>query len=101
MKGVTIMVTPFVLFGVFIYDKYMNNMANKTIKTIEMNGVKYDLNSLPEGGENGQVLTKTEDSVKWSDNVNFWKGTLEEYNKIGNKDNDCIYFVVGNISDDE
>lgn len=26
---------------------------------------------------------------------NFWKGTLEEYNQITDKDDDCIYFVVG------
>lgn len=32
---------------------------------------------------------------------NFWKGTLEDYNKITDKDDGCIYFVVGDTSDDE
>lgn len=26
--------------------------------------------------------------------LNIWKGTLEEYNAIENKDDDCLYFVV-------
>lgn len=30
-----------------------------------------------------------------SDYVKFWRGTLEEYNAINPKDENCIYFVIG------
>lgn len=76
-------------------------MAENKITSISVNNVKYDLNALPDGGTNGQVLTKTDDGAQWSNNVNFWKGTLEEYNKITEKDDDCIYFVVGDDYENE
>lgn len=47
-------------------------------------------------GENGQVLTKTDNGIEWKNNVNFWKGTLTEYVAIKDKDPDCIYFIVDN-----
>lgn len=70
-------------------------MANKVVKTIEINDVKYDLNVLPDGGDNGQVLTKRDDGAEWVYYTpKIWKGTLMEYVSIVEKDPECIYFIV-------
>lgn len=51
---------------------------------------------IPSDGNEGQILTRTDNGAKWSNNVNFWKGTLTEYVAIDKKDPDCIYFIVEN-----
>lgn len=65
----------------------------------EIKQVADSIDEIFNNGKKGQVLTKTDDSVTWEDSkLKAWKGTLEEYNNIGEKDDDTIYFVVGDIN---
>lgn len=78
-----------------IFSLLKENYYNKIETEALMNGITEVFGD----GEIGQVLTKTEDSVKWADNnLQTWKGTLEEYNAITEKDDDTIYFVIGEIN---
>lgn len=66
------------------------------IEHIKIDDVLYDLPSLPKGGEEGQVLTKSADTgYQWKYYTpKIWKGTLTEYASITDKEDDCLYFVV-------
>ena len=56
---------------------------------------------LPQSGDTGQILTKTDGGVEWRDNLKNWKGSMEEFNKITQKDDDCIYFIKDTTLGDE
>lgn len=52
-------------------------------------------------GEDGQVLTKTSEGMAWEDYIKCWKGNLEEFNNLPTKEDDRIYFIVGEVSTNE
>lgn len=79
--------------------KIFSLLKNKYFTKAEAETLTENVNKIFDEGEKGQVLTKTEDSIKWEDSkLKAWKGSLEEYNAITNKDDDTIYFVVGEIN---
>ena len=59
------------------------------------------VNSIFPDGQDGQVLTKTDNGVMWEDYIKFWKGSLEEFNKLPKQEDDRIYFIVGELSTEE
>lgn len=66
------------------------------IKQLVISGKEYDIAGLPEGGDEGQVLTKgAGDDYNWMYYTpKIWKGTLTEYASLQAKEDDCLYFII-------